>query len=450
MHGKLSPQWAARRVVGFELLLSFIPDVKRGSEVWGLDMRWVGMKWRVLSLFGIFCVAVMGSSAQEVAPPIPQRLDIHSNVLKEDRVIWVRTPRGYQQSKGVYPVLYQTDAPGHVNETGSTIDFLVENGRMPALIIVGIANTDRVRDLTPTHADLKNPDGTVNAFPTSGGADRFLDFIQTELMPEIEKRYRTAPYRIFAGHSLGGLLAIHALISRPDLFNAYIAVSPSLQWDDGHTLHKAQKFFANHGEVKKALFFSLANEGSTDNPMGRNFEQLQKTLADGAPKGLVWQSARYPDEDHGSTVLRAHYDGLRTVFSGWLVTRDEKTGLQGGGLAGLEEHYRKLSERYGYAVPVPENLMNGLGYQLMARKNLEEAIAVFQKNIELYPESANTYDSLGEGLEAAGKFDTAKQNFQKAIELAKKNNDGLLPEFEKHLERVTAEAKAAEKKATPQ
>jgi predicted alpha/beta superfamily hydrolase len=121
---------------------------------------------------------------------------------------------------------------------------------------VGIANTDRTRDLTPTHADIKNPDGTtVTAFPTSGGADRFLDFIQTEPIPEIEKRYRTAPYRIFAGHSVGGLLAIHALITRPDLFNAYIAVSPSLQWDNGHTLRQAQQFFATNAELKKTSSF---------------------------------------------------------------------------------------------------------------------------------------------------------------------------------------------------
>jgi predicted alpha/beta superfamily hydrolase len=212
------------------------------------------------------------------------------------------------------------------------------------------------RDLTPTRADLKNPDGTVDTFPTSGGADRFLDFIQTELIPEIEKRYRTAPYRIFAGHSLGGLLAIHALITRPNLFNAFIAVSPSLQWDNWHTLHQAQQFFATHTELNKTLFFSLANEGSTDNPMGKNFEQLQKTLA-AAPKGLIWDSARYPDEDHSSTVLRAHYAGLRTVFSGWQVPRDEKTRLLGGGLAGLEEHFHKLSERFGYQIPVPENMM---------------------------------------------------------------------------------------------
>ena len=318
------------------------------------------MKFRILLLFGLWCLC-SSAAAQQMAPPVPQRLDMHSHVLKEERVIWVRTPPGYDQSKSVYPVVYQTDAPGHVNEIGSTVDFLVDNDRMPPVIVVGIANTDRVRDLTPTRADFREHDGTLTRYPTSGGADRFLDFIQTELIPEIEKRYRTAPYRIFAGHSLGAFLAIHALIARPEVFNAYIAVSPSLQWDDGHTLHQAQRFFATHPELNKALFISLANEGDTPNPMEENFTEFVKTLAASAPKGLVWDSARYPDEDHSSTVLRAHYAGLRTIFAGWRVPRDPKTGEMIGGLAGVEQHYRTLSERFGYRIQPPENTLNSLG-----------------------------------------------------------------------------------------
>jgi len=116
----------------------------------------------------------------------------------------------------------------------------------------------------------------------------------------------------------------------------------------------------------------------------------------------------------------------------WQVPRDEN-GLPGGGLVGLQQHFQKLSERFGYHIPVPENTMNNLGYQLMGAKKLDEAIAVFKQNVELYPGSANVYDSLGEGLEAAGKFDSATQNFQKAIEMATKNNDGALPEFKKAL-----------------
>ena len=397
------------------------------------------------ALLVLFCcwVSIAPAAAQDVAPPIPQRLNIHSKILNEDREVWVRTPPDYQASKDVYPVLYQTDAPAQVNEIGSIIDFLVTSNRMPPVIVVGIGNTDRNRDLTPEHADIKNDDGSVASFPTSGGADKFLDFIQTELMPEVEKRYRTAHYRIFSGHSFGGLFAIHALVTRPDLFDAYIAVSPSLQWADGHTLHDAQQFFATHPGVNKTLFFSLGNEGANGGAMGENFNALQKTLTAGAPKGLVWKSAVYPDEDHGSTVLLAHYAGLHTVFSDWQAPRDPKTGLFAGGLTGLEQHYRKLSERYGYKVAVPENAMNQLGYQLMGWKKLDEAIAVFQRNTELYPDSANTYDSLGEGLEAAGKYDLATQNFQKAVAMGTKSNDGALAQFKQHLERVAAEMKTA-------
>jgi predicted alpha/beta superfamily hydrolase len=400
------------------------------------------MKSRLLFLFVIVYFLAITAAAQDVAPPIPQRIDIHSKVLNEDRTIWVRTPPGYQIGKSVYPVVYVTDAPEPVTEIGSTIDFLVRNNRMPPLIVVGIGNTDRTRDLTPSHADVKQEDGTVTPYATSGGADKFLDFIQSELMPEIAKRYRTAPYRIFAGHSFGGLLAIHTLVTRPDLFEAYIAVSPSLQWDSGRTLHQAQQFFARRSELKKTLFFSLASEGNTPNPMGKNFEQLKKTLTAGAPKGLVWESARYPDEDHGSTVFRAHYAGLKMVFAGWQVPRDQKTGAFVGGLAGIEKHYAALSERYGYRIPIPESTINNLGYQLMASKKLTEANAAFERNSQLYPESANVYDSFGEGLEAAGRLEAAALNFQKAIELGTKYNDGALTQYKQHLERVTLAAKA--------
>ena len=395
-----------------------------------------------LLLFIMMCIIAAACAAQQIAVPTPQRLDLHSKILNEDRVIWVRTPPGYQQSKEPCPVVYLTDAPENVNEIGSVIDFLVDNRRMPPILVVGIANTDRRRDLTPGEAEVKNADGTVTRY-TGGAADKFLDFIQTELMPEIEGRYRTAPYRIFVGHSLGGLLAIHALSSRPDLFNAYIAVSPSLHSDTGRTLHQAQQFLSSHKELKKTLFFSLANEDATPNAMGDYFEQLRKTLSSGAPKGFVWESARYPDEDHGSTVLRAHYAGLRTVFSGWQVVIDEKTGLLGGSLSAVEQHYRQMSERFGYPIRMPENTLNILGYQLLALKKTKDAIAVFERYTELYPESANAYDSLGEAFEAAGTFEAAARNFQRAIEIGVKNSDESLPEFRKHLERVTAAGKAS-------
>ena len=385
------------------------------------------------------CIVPITSLAQDLAPPAPQRLVVHSKVLNEDRVIWVRMPAAAQGKKERYAVLYMTDGGTNVNEIGSTIDFLADANFMPPLIVVGIANTDRIRDLSPSHADMKNLDGTVDPMPTSGGADKFLDFIQTELVPEIEKRFATQPYRILTGHSLGGLFTIHCLIARPDLFNAYIASSPSLWWDDFRILREAQAFFARQKEFKKTLFFSLGNESGR---MDEGFLQLQKMLSANLPKGFAVASAQYLEEKHNSTELLSHYAGLRAIFAGWQVPRDPKTDLQVGGLAGVEQHYRALSERFGIKVSA-EKEINSLGYALLGEKKLDEAMAAFRRNVELYPRSANVYDSLADGFEAANQPGLALQNAQKAVEVATQTGDPLLPEFKRHLERLIAAGKSA-------
>jgi predicted alpha/beta superfamily hydrolase len=384
------------------------------------------------------CIVSIASFAQDVAPPVPQRLVVHSNLLNEDRVIWVRMPAAAKVNKESYAVLYMTDGGTNVNEIGSIIDFLADTNFMPPLIVVGIANTDRNRDLTPTHADVKHSDGTPEPMPTSGGADKFLDFIQTELVPEIEKRYPTQPYRILAGHSLGGLFTTHALITRPDLFNAYMASSPSLWWDDFRTLHQAQEFFAKQKELKKTYFFSLANEGGG---MDEGFNEMQKTVSGKLPKGFVVGSGRYREENHNSTELLSHYAALRTIFAGWQMPRDPMTDIRPGGLSGVEQHYRELSERFGIKVSA-EKEINSLGYALLEGRKIDEAVAAFKRNVELYPRSANVYDSFADGLEAQGKPGLALENVQKAVDVATQNGDPLLPNFKTHLERLVAAGKS--------
>jgi predicted alpha/beta superfamily hydrolase len=364
--------------------------------------------------------------------------------LNEDRVVWIRTPQNYEKTKGPFPVLYLADGPTYINLVASTMDILALNDRMPPLVIVGIANTDRTRDMTPSHADEKNPDGTVHADPTSGGADHFVDFIRNELMPEIGRRYRVAPFKVFVGHSFGGLLAVHILITRPDMFQAYIAASPSLWWDNESTLRQAQDFFAAHAELNKRFFFDLGNEGAE---MRSPFNALQKTLTNKTPKDFHWKSAVYPDDDHGSSVLRGYDDGLREIFFDWHVPTDQD-GKIIGGLQGLEAHYRELSARYGYEIPA-EHAVNILGYQLLADKKVAEAIVVFKRNVELYPASDNVYDSLADGYEADSKLDLATKNAQKAVELGTKIDDPRLGAYKEHLKRLIAKANASEKPGRP-
>jgi predicted alpha/beta superfamily hydrolase len=371
---------------------------------------------RSISLLGILVVSVLLSSSAFAQYGGPAKITIKSSVLGEDRVILVRTPPGYETNKLAYSVLYLTDGDVHIGHTASTIEFLSRNGRMPEMIVVGITNTDRTRDLTPTKATGPN----AAQFPTAGGADNFLKFIETEVIPEIEKRYRVQPYRVLAGHSFGGLFAVHALITRPELFNSYVAVSPSLQWSDDATLKRAEEFFKTRKELHATLFTSLGNEPGD---IGKGFEAFKQLLAKNQVKGFEWEAQQMTDEDHGSVVLRSHYFGLRKVYDGWQMPRDPATGAVAGGLKAADEHYKWLSQKFGYSIPTPEGLVNQIGYQDLLGGNPEGAIATFKSNVERYPDSANVYDSLAEAYEKTARLDLAAPLYEKAQSLGKQNND---------------------------
>jgi uncharacterized protein len=371
-----------------------------------------------------------------------KRLTVKSAVLGEERTILVRTPVGYETNKLRYPVLYMTDGDAHINHTSSSIEFLTENGRVPDLIVVGVTNTDRTRDLTPVKSTSKNAAGELLS-PTSGGADNFLKFFETELIPEIEKQYRVQPYRIFAGHSLGGLFAIHAMITKPGLFNSYIAVSPSLQWENKEELKRAEDFLKAQKEMKVTLFVSIGNEPGA---IGESFDSFKELLSKTSIKGFDWQAERMADEDHGSVVLRSHYFGLRKVYDGWLGPRDPKSGAVLGGLKGADAHYQKLSEKFGYSIPVPEDLINQIGYQFLFDSKPEDAIAVFKANVERYPDSANVYDSLAEAYERGGRIELAEPLYEKAKVLGEQNNDPNASVYKTNYERAHAKVKETTKK----
>ncbi|HEX8149503.1 MAG TPA: alpha/beta hydrolase-fold protein [Pyrinomonadaceae bacterium] len=387
-----------------------------------------------------FALLLAGARAHAQAPPpyeLPERVVVKSQVLGEERVLLVRTPAAYARGAERFPVLYMTDGDAHIQHTSGTVSFLARNARMPEMIVVGITNTDRTRDLTPTRVERLPGQPNVQ-FPTSGGADKFLKFVETEVIPLVESKYRTQPYRALAGHSFGGLFAVHAMLTRPELFNSYIAVSPSLQWDNFLLIDRAKEFFKSRKEYDRTLFTSLGNEpGDIGDAFGMFRDELQRQQL----KGFVWEAVRYDDEDHGSVVLRSHYAGLRRVFDGWQFPRDPNTGAVAGGLKGVEEHYRKLSERLRYTVLPPEALMNLVGYTLLGQGNVEEAIAAFKLNVERYPASANVYDSLGEAYERGGKPDLALPNYEKAHALALQTGDPNVNIFKTNRDRVAAQAK---------
>lgn len=396
------------------------------------------MKRYALSLL---CAAVaLASLARPAGAQTPQPGDAYqtmtfrSQVLGEERVVFVRTPAAYAQGAERFPVLYMTDGVAQLGHTAATIEFLARSQRVPEMIVVAIANTDRTRDLTPTRPKA-GADGT-DPFPTSGGADAFLRFIETELIPLVESRYRTQPYRVFAGHSFGGLLAVHAFATRPELFNAYIAVSPSLWWDDESPVKRTEELFKARKELNRSLYVTLGDEGGN---MQTSYDRFRKLLEKHGPSGLSWGTRLMQDEDHGSVVLRSHYQGLRHVFSDWRVPPETAAA----GLPAIDGHYAKLSKKMGYEVATPEQLINLLGYRLLGEGKADEAIKVFKANVERYPGSANVYDSLAEAYERSGRVDLAVENYARAVSRGAETADPNLEVYKRNLARVEAQRAGA-------
>ncbi|WP_296317130.1 alpha/beta hydrolase, partial [Winogradskyella sp. UBA3174] len=148
---------------------------------------------------------------------------LHSNILNEEREYWINLPESYnndEESYKKYPVLIVLDGNTHFKSITGIVSYMSGNGEIPEMIVVAIQNVDRRRDYTP--------DKTITVRENnSGGGDKFLSFLEDELIPELNREYRTEPYRILFGHSLGGLLATHAYMKEKTLFNSFISVDPS-------------------------------------------------------------------------------------------------------------------------------------------------------------------------------------------------------------------------------
>ena len=368
---------------------------------------------------------------------------LYSDVLGESRKIWVHIPAGADDSTfstKKYPVLYLLDGPGHFYSVAGMIKQLsTTNGNtiVPQMIIVAIPNTNRTRDLTPTHTD-KNPFGDDVAWlKDSGGGETFTDFIEKELIPFIDEKYPTSPYRTYVGHSFGGLTVINTLISRPKLFNNYVAIDPSLWWNNQGTLDEAKKRIAEVDFEDKSLFVGVANTL----PPGMDLVQAKKdttketfhyrsildfveSAKEHKENGLTLSWKYYPEDDHGSVPLISEYDALRSIFSWYRF--DEMADFYDPQynpepeemITIIEEHYSTLTDKFGYEVLPDEVLVNSLGYGFMSDGKLKLSEAAFDLNIKNYPKSFNVYDSKGDYYLAAKDSTKALELFEKAIEIS--------------------------------
>ncbi|WP_341901093.1 alpha/beta hydrolase-fold protein [Fluviicola taffensis] len=206
--------------------------------------------------------------------------EIQSKELAEKRIVNIYLPEGYNPTDSIkYPVIYLLD--GSADEDFIHIVGLVQFfsfewiNQLPKSIVVGIANVDRRRDFT-FPSDVK---ATIPT-PTAGHSDKFISFIEKELQPFIEKKYHTNTNKTIIGQSLGGLLATEILMKKPELFNKYIIISPSLWWDNGSLLDLNATVLAESFTQQTAIYIAVGKEGLTPTKIPRVMEVDANLLAD--------------------------------------------------------------------------------------------------------------------------------------------------------------------------
>lgn len=253
----------------------------------------------------LLLTVITGYSCKEQAiqynDPIPDHeiLKLNSSAVSEERVISIYTPPGYSTSTDSFPVLYMPD--GGIKEDfphiANTLDTLIKQGKIPAYILVGIENTERGRDLTGASAIKEHEEYGI---PMTDGAKNFRAFIIDELIPVINERYRTTGYQGIIGESLAGLFVVETMMLRPEAFNFFIAMDPSIWWNDNITAKNAKNNFNRLPDRRTKLWFA----GSGNAEISTRMEELIAQLKAHAPDNLEWTYSPEPSEEH-HTIFRA-------------------------------------------------------------------------------------------------------------------------------------------------
>ena len=260
------------------------------------------------------------ASAQSTKPFVLGVTDsIYSATLAEQRTINIYLPDGYQADTAKnFPVIYQLD--GSANEdfihTVGNVQFLTMIGYMPPTIVVGIGNVNRKRDFTFPATNNANRKQQADSFiaylekqlaPIAGGSPKDIGFIEKELQPYINSHYNTGGATTLIGQSLGGLLAAEILLKKPDLFDNYIIVSPSLWWDGESLLAAAPQLLKTTYRNKKQLYITVGTEG---NVMEGDAAKLAALLKQYKTKEARIKLAKMPQETHLTILHRAVYNAL--------------------------------------------------------------------------------------------------------------------------------------------
>jgi predicted alpha/beta superfamily hydrolase len=314
---------------------------------------------------------------------------VYAGQLHENRQIQIALPASYQKYPNQkYPVLYVLDGETQFAFVSAVVSKLSKTPYpdIPEMIVVGIVNTERSRDLTPTVRQEKtmSQEQANKIQGATGGNMAFFDFLENDVMNHIEKNYRTTGYNVLIGHSFGGISALNHLLNGQKNIQAYIVHDPSIWWDSEVMLKRYQAFKGKTFENKKIFLTQVGQSENTQN-LSDHYQGIQafnQYMSRQPFKGVDYQYAQYEGEDHGSVPMKGNIDGLRYVFDGMRINIKDipKTPQL------VKETYAVFSQKMGFEFLPSEAYLMSVWDYLQKQKDTQTMAAFKPYVLSIYPQ----------------------------------------------------------------
>ena len=355
---------------------------------------------------------------------IGQTVTVPSRHLNKDMIIDVYLPAGYSEKSDRYPVLV-TCQSHFLHVSGITADLAWKNSA-PELIVASVRNYSS-GDFIPEK---------IEGHPDSGGADRFVAFFRDELIPGLDSRFRTHPFRIFYSGSFGGGFAVYMFLTLPGVFNAYLSATPAIDYEGSSSfiMDNVQSYLARNNYKKRFLYLGVENEPLLIPLLEKFVGILQKADL----KGAKWEYHPFLDEDHGSVANKVIYHGLKFVFSDWTVIPGDVVAL---GVPAVRAYGAGLNKIFGYDIGISRLAMGRVANSWRDQNRAEDVIELLKLSLEYDPNSEMAWLQLGRALESNGQLKQAKEALETAHKKAIQNSSPHIGIFVDALDRINEKQK---------
>ena len=341
--------------------------------------------------------------AQNMTTFVQEEIQLQSKVLSEERVVTIYKP---SSTTGPLSTIYLLDGEWNFEVTKGMIDLYDRWSRIPSNVaLISIHNQGtRTWDLTPIEDDVR--------FPGSGGSQKFIEFIESELIPFVENEVGESSDRLLIGHSFGGLFALQTLTQNPNLFDGYLAISPSTWYGNQWLMSEEnEKSLGKIGD-KKFVFISSGEFDGGNVASNRKYFDWLKTVT---PE-LDIHHNQFIGRNHFSNVLASTDEGLSKYYPGPELEPEIFDIYKEGGLTQLKTWHSGMIENYGSRFLTPSSSILNLVTSLNANQESEEAVEILEWLQHLDSENGTIYYYLGALNMKLGNGETAISHFNQALQ----------------------------------